>query len=154
MNTSAPEPTRMCGFTTQRVVTSRSPTETRLLAGRLLSELKGRRVFALHGELGSGKTCFAKGLADALGVANPVTSPTFTILNEHAGARTLFHADLYRLSSAEEAIEVGLDTYMESDGVTAVEWAERAAEIMPPDAVHVYFESSPDENTRVITVRW
>lgn len=144
----------MCGCRNERRITTHSSKETRLLAGKLLSELKGKHVFALHGELGSGKTCFTKGLADALGVVEPVTSPTFTIINEHHGNLTLFHADLYRLSSVEEALEIGLDTHMESDGITAVEWAERAAELMPPDAVHVYFESSPDEDTRIITVRW
>jgi tRNA threonylcarbamoyladenosine biosynthesis protein TsaE len=78
-------------------------------------------------------------VADALGVAQPVTSPTFTMIGEYAGSRRLFHVDLYRLRTADEAAGIGLEDYLDAPGITAVEWAERAAGFLGPDAIHIYF---------------
>jgi tRNA threonylcarbamoyladenosine biosynthesis protein TsaE len=131
---------------------SHSPEETWEIARALLDALPARAVLALHGELGSGKTCFVQGLAEALGIRQAVTSPTFTIVNEYRGARRLVHIDLYRLSGADEALALGLDEYFEREGVTAIEWAERAAAVLPPHTVHVRFTAGaqPDERRIVI----
>ena len=95
----------------------------------------------LIGPLGAGKTAFVKGLAAGLGMpSRQAVSPTFTLIHEHAGPVPLFHADLYRLSGPVEAAELGLEDYAERGGILAVEWAERAAGMLPADAVTVRFE--------------
>ena len=136
----------------RRIVT-RSPEETQALAASLARELGPGSVLALHGELGSGKTCFVQGLAMGLGVTEPVNSPTYTLVNEYRGSLPLYHVDLYRIRQPSEVLSLGLDEYLYGDGVVAVEWAERAESLLPAGCRHVTFEpgSSPDE--RVITVR-
>jgi len=135
------------------VVESHSVRDTHTLAGHLLKQLPGRVVLALCGDLGSGKTCFVQGLAAALGVERPVTSPTFTLVHEYQGERPLVHVDLYRLNDSLEALMLGLEEYFEGDGITAVEWAERAEDIFPPDMIRITFEALPDSHSRRITVR-
>ena len=134
--------------------TTRSPAETRRLARRLAAALPSAAVLALYGELGSGKTCFVQGLAAALGVTGPVTSPTFTLIHEYRGPRPLYHIDLYRIGSADEALMLGLEDYLPADGLTAVEWAERSEDLLPPDTVRVHFDLLPDPAARRITVRY
>ncbi|MBT3295100.1 MAG: tRNA (adenosine(37)-N6)-threonylcarbamoyltransferase complex ATPase subunit type 1 TsaE [Verrucomicrobia bacterium] len=131
---------------------SHSPEETHALAAELLKSLPARAVIALHGDLGSGKTCFVQGLAEALGVTEPVTSPTFTLVNEYMGTRALTHVDLYRLSDPDEALAMGFEELVESDGITAVEWAERAEELLPAETLHLRFKTPEDGTTRVISI--
>lgn len=137
----------------ETIIESRSVADTHRLAQRLLARFPGRLVLALHGDLGSGKTCFVQGLAAALGVGRPVTSPTFTLVHEYAGPRPLVHVDLYRLHDAREALMLGMDEYFETNGVVAVEWAERAEEIFPADALHLEFRLLPGSRHRQITLR-
>jgi tRNA threonylcarbamoyladenosine biosynthesis protein TsaE len=129
-----------------------SPDETRALAGEILAGMGSSTVLALHGDLGSGKTCFVQGVAEALGVRVPVTSPTFTIVNEYEGTRRLSHIDLYRLSDPQDMLAFGLDEYLAGDGVIAIEWVERAGDLVPEDAVHVYFEATERDDERRIGV--
>jgi len=131
-------------------IITRSPKETWKAARRLLERLPARAVVALYGELGSGKTCFVQGLARALGIRRAVTSPTFTLVNEYPGPRPLFHVDLYRLADAAEAAALGLEEYFEREGVTAIEWAERAEELLPPHTVRVRLEPAARPNERRI----
>ena len=112
------------------ILESDSPAATAALAERVLSRLPGRAVLALHGELGSGKTCFVQGLAAALGLHARVTSPTFTLVHEHGGPRPLVHIDLYRIRDADDALQLGLEDYLAGEGVCAVEWPERAASLL------------------------
>jgi tRNA threonylcarbamoyladenosine biosynthesis protein TsaE len=135
-----------------RRIVSQSPEETRQVARSLVEKRPGRMVFALHGDLGSGKTCFVQGLAAALGIKRPVTSPTFTVINEYKASRPLCHIDLYRLNSPDEALGIGFEDYMEADAVTAVEWAERAGDLIPSDAIHIYFEALKGSNERSMTI--
>jgi tRNA threonylcarbamoyladenosine biosynthesis protein TsaE len=95
-------------------------------------------IVALYGDLGAGKTTFVKGLAQAVAriPARAVSSPTFTLLNIYEGERTLYHFDLYRLKSAEEFIERGLEDYL-SLGISCIEWPERIAHLLPPDTLHI-----------------
>ena len=107
--------------------TTGSPEKTREL-GRLLGELAvAGLVVLLNGDLGTGKTCFAQGVASGLAVssASPVTSPSYTLLNIHHGRLPLYHFDLYRLSQVDDLADLGYDDFAEGDGLTLVEWADR-----------------------------
>jgi tRNA threonylcarbamoyladenosine biosynthesis protein TsaE len=133
--------------------TTTGPEATWRLAGELLERLPaGRAVIALQGDLGSGKTCFVQGLALALGIRVPVTSPTFTVINEYPGARPLYHIDLYRLHGPDEVLALGFEDYLESDGITAVEWPERAGDLLPPDTVHVHLTALAQPDERLISI--
>lgn len=135
-----------------RKIISKSPEETQALAASLAVELKPGAVLALHGELGSGKTCFVQGLARALGVRQPVTSPTFTIVNEYCGRCPLIHMDLYRISDPEELLNIDFESYFDKEGITVIEWAERSGNWLPGNTMHIYFETGTDINKRTITM--
>lgn len=121
-------------------ITSHNPQETLEIGERFAAELAAGAVLALCGDLGAGKTQFVKGLALGLGCESPVTSPTFTLIHEYAGGRfPLFHADLYRLESPEEALQIGLEEYFFSAGVTVVEWADKFPELLPAHARTIQF---------------
>jgi tRNA threonylcarbamoyladenosine biosynthesis protein TsaE len=99
--------------------------------------LVGGEIFALHGVLGAGKTQLAKGLARGLGYRSAVTSPTFTIVHEYRGGRLpMYHIDLYRIQNEKDAIDIGLEEYLPSEGVTVIEWPDRIAAILPPQTQH------------------
>ncbi|TLN04344.1 tRNA (adenosine(37)-N6)-threonylcarbamoyltransferase complex ATPase subunit type 1 TsaE [bacterium] len=102
--------------------------------GRLL---KGGEVICLTGDLGAGKTHFAKGVARGLGISETVTSPTFTLINEYSGRLMLYHVDAYRLCDPDEAYDLGLEEYLYGDGVTLVEWPERVAGLLPADLLTI-----------------
>lgn len=130
-----------------------SPEETRALGGRLADALQGGEVIAFTGDLGAGKTAFVSGMAQALGVDERVTSPTFTIVNEYEGGRLpLFHFDMYRLGSADELFHIGWEDYLARGGVCAVEWSENVDEAIEEDAIRVSITRGEDENSRVITI--
>ena len=138
---------------TDRTSVSQSPEETQRLAADLLAVLQPGAVLALHGELGSGKTCFVQGLAKANGIARAVNSPTFAIVNEYPGNPPLYHMDLYRIHSAVEALDLGLDEYLHGRGITAIEWAERVADLLAPTTLHIRFEPGHGPDERIITIR-
>jgi len=129
-------------------VTCASPAETRALGARLGRSARAGEVFALSGDLGAGKTCFIQGLGEGLGVGDPVTSPTFVFIVEHRGRLPLYHVDLYRTTSLAEVRALGLEELIGGewrDGVTALEWADRAAAVLPPDSVWVRLDGAGDE---------
>ena len=130
-----------------------SPEETRTLGERLARVLQPGAVVAFTGDLGAGKTAFISGMARGLGIQEPVTSPTFTIVNEYEGGRLpLFHFDMYRLGSADELFHIGWEDYLARGGVCAVEWSENVAEAMEDDALRVDMARGADENSRVIRI--
>ncbi|MCS6770500.1 MAG: tRNA (adenosine(37)-N6)-threonylcarbamoyltransferase complex ATPase subunit type 1 TsaE [Kiritimatiellae bacterium] len=142
-----------CPSPTSQTV-SFSAKETRSIAAGLARRLGPGAVIALHGELGSGKTCFVQGLAEGLGCAAAVTSPTFTLLHEYRGGRLpLYHADLYRIQSPEEFLKAGLMDYLEGDGVIAIEWADRIAELLPAATLHVRLAMGAKPDERIIEIR-
>ncbi len=111
---------------------SYSAQDTREIGRRLGEEAKGGEVYALSGDLGVGKTVFTKGLAEGLGIGEPVNSPTFTILQIYEGGRLpLYHFDVYRIEEPEEMEEVGFDDYIFGSGVCIIEWPEQIADILP-----------------------
>jgi tRNA threonylcarbamoyladenosine biosynthesis protein TsaE len=131
--------------------TSESPAQTRALAAELLHRLRPGAVLAFHGNLGAGKTCFIQGLADAMGITDPVSSPTYTLINEYCGENLrLYHMDLYRLGDPEEAWGLGLDEYLEAGGITVIEWAERAEELLPPGTLHFELRHGAHPQQRII----
>ena len=108
-------------------------------------------VFALSGELGAGKTCFTAGLARGLGVSEDYTiaSPTFIFINEYPGRCRLYHFDVYRLNQISELDDLGYEEYVSGKGVVAIEWAEKIADVLPPDTVVIRYDYV-DEDTRII----
>ena len=135
-----------------RTVQTHSPEETWALAANLANELPPGTVIALHGDLGAGKTCFIQGFAAALGIDEPITSPTYTIIGEYEGRLPLHHIDLYRLSGPEEALGLGLEEYFDANGITAIEWAERAEGLLPPDLLHIRIEVDEDSGMRTFSL--
>lgn len=128
-----------------------SPVETEAVGQALGQTVTAGTVIAYSGDLGAGKTAFTRGLARGLGITEPVTSPTYTIVNEYLGGRLpLFHFDMYRLGSADDLWDIGWEDYLERGGICAVEWAENVEEAME-DALWVHIEKV-DENTRSITL--
>jgi tRNA threonylcarbamoyladenosine biosynthesis protein TsaE len=129
--------------------TARSEAETAAIARELAASLQRGDVVLLSGNLGAGKTAFVRGLAEGLGIdPGEVSSPTFTLLHEYGGGRLrLYHADLYRLTSAA-AEDIGLDEAGAADGVLAIEWPERLAHDIA-NAISVAIEIEGDETRRI-----
>jgi tRNA threonylcarbamoyladenosine biosynthesis protein TsaE len=114
---------------------SHSPAETESLGERWGRAARRGLVVALSGDLGAGKTQLVRGIARGLGATSRVHSPTFTLVNEYSGGRLrLFHLDLYRLETRGQILGAGLEDYLQPDGVTVIEWAERLAECGIPAA--------------------
>lgn len=134
-------------------ITTHSPEETESVGAALAKRLRPGAVVAYYGDLGAGKTAFTRGLAAGLGLTDPVTSPTYTIVNEYlSGPMPLFHFDMYRLGSADELFDIGWEDYLERGGICAVEWSENVAEALD-GAVRVELcKDAVDETVRVITV--
>lgn len=133
-------------------LTSDSPQETQELGASLGRLLQGGELICLEGELGSGKTTFIQGIGRGLGVKGPITSPTFTLVNEYWGEGIVFyHVDLYRVESLREIIASGLDDLFFDYGICAIEWAEKAREIVPGDRLWILFEHK-GERRRLISM--
>lgn len=116
-------------------VISENEEMTKLIAKKYAQSIKSPVVISLVGDLGAGKTTFTKGFAEGLDIQDLVTSPTFTIMNEYnSGRLPLYHFDMYRLGSKEEAIELGFEEYFDLrklNGVAVVEWAENVEGLLP-----------------------
>jgi tRNA threonylcarbamoyladenosine biosynthesis protein TsaE len=110
-------------------------------------------VLCLYGDLGAGKTTFVQGLARALGVAAPVTSPTFTLIHEyHEGRLPLFHFDVYRLGGPEELAALPFDDYLGAGGVTVIEWADKVAPALPAERLDITLHDAAEDAARRITL--
>ena len=134
------------------MVVTKSAMETRALGERLAGQLRPGDVVLLEGELGAGKSELARGIARGLGVTETVTSPSFTILNVYESGRCpLYHFDWYRLESADELYEMGLDEYLGGDGIAVVEWPGRCPEAVPENALRIRLEQA-GENERKIEI--
>ena len=134
---------------------SHSREETIKFAANLAAKSKPGDVYTLTGDLGVGKTVFAKGFAKGLGVTEPVTSPTFTIVQEYLSGRLpFFHFDVYRIADPDEMEETGFYDYLDRDGVVLIEWAELIEDILPFPRTSVKIEKdlNGDDDYRLITV--
>ena len=128
-----------------------SPAETERIGEALGKEISPGTVLAYRGDLGAGKTAFTRGLARGLGCTEPVTSPTYTSVNEYLSGRIpLFHFDMYRLRSSDDLWDIGWEDYLERGGVCSVEWSENVADAME-DAVIITIEKIGPA-TRQITI--
>ena len=126
-----------------------APEDTEALGAALGKILSPGTVLAYEGDLGAGKTAFTRGLARGLGCNEPVTSPTYTIVNEYLSGRLpLFHFDMYRLTSADDLWDIGWEDYLERGGICAVEWSENVADAME-DAIRIRIEKLGDEERRI-----
>ena len=133
---------------------SNSAQETEALGERLAARLRPGDVIAYTGDLGAGKTAFTRGLARGLGVADRVTSPTFTIVNEYEGGRLpLFHFDMYRLGSADELFDIGWEDYLARGGVCAVEWSENVENALEEDTIRVDIRRGDTDQQRRISIQ-
>ncbi len=127
-----------------------SPEETEKVGAALGKILPPGTILAYRGDLGAGKTAFTRGLARGLGYAEPVTSPTYTIVNEYLGGRLpLFHFDMYRLRSSDDLWDIGWDDYLDRGGVCAVEWSENVDDAME-NAIYVTIHKTGEASRRIV----
>ncbi|MBI3512258.1 MAG: tRNA (adenosine(37)-N6)-threonylcarbamoyltransferase complex ATPase subunit type 1 TsaE [Bacteroidetes bacterium] len=123
-----------------------------VVAKKFLKENFQKKIFAFHGELGAGKTTFIKAVCEQLGVKDVMSSPSFSIVNEYRDKKNIpvYHIDLYRIKSIDEAMNAGVEEYLYSGNYCFIEWPEKAEEILPSETVHVYMTS--DGGVRKLTV--
>ncbi len=131
-------------------VTTRNEMDTIELAQNFESEKFPNMIICLDGELGSGKTVFTKGIANALGIKESITSPTFTIIKEYDGELPLYHMDVYRLNGNVEG--TGIEEYFTKGGVVVIEWADTIKDILPEERLDIKFKVA-GENTRVLVLK-
>ena len=130
-------------------ITLKDEFDTIELAQNIESEKFPNMVICLNGELGSGKTVFTKGFANALGITEVITSPTFSIIKEYEGELPLYHMDVYRLDGNTDG--VGIEEYLSKDGVVIIEWADTIKDILPSERLDIKFKVI-DENKRVLVL--
>jgi len=125
--------------------------ETRAVAEKLAACLKAGQTVCLRGDLGAGKTVFAKGLCAALGIAEHVSSPTFTLVNEYeATCGTVYHFDLYRVEEEDELYEIGFLDFINGGGVAIIEWPERAEQALPKNRIEVNIVRMEEDMRRIV----
>ena len=131
---------------------SRSPEQTRAIAAAMARLARAGDLIVLSGEMGAGKTAFAQGFARGIGIDQPVTSPTYTIVHSYdAGPTTLHHADLYRLDHTAEVADLGLDEFLEDDAIVLVEWGD-VVDLGPHVQVELRVCDDADEDARDIII--
>lgn len=131
-------------------ITTRNEMETIEIAQNFESEKFPNMIICLNGELGSGKTIFTKGIANALGITETITSPTFTIIKEYNGELPLYHMDVYRLDGNTEGL--GIEEYFSKGGVVIIEWADTIKDILPNERLDIKFKVV-DENKRILIIK-
>lgn len=133
---------------------SNSPKETENIAKAFSKELKGGDVICLNGDLGVGKTAFVQGLVNALGVLEPISSPTFTIVNCYEGTVPIYHFDVYRIDDPDEMYEIGFEEYIYGNGISIIEWSEKIRDILPENRyeIEICKDYTIHEEFRTITI--
>ena len=134
-------------------LTTSSPEETLSVAEDIGRKARPGDIIALYGDLGSGKTVMAKGIARGLDITDNVTSPTFTLMEVYRGRHTLYHFDLYRINSPGEFENLFFEEYWEGDGVSVIEWPERAGDRIPSAAIRIRIDCI-DDCHRSITIEY
>ena len=131
------------------VLRSRSANETKRIGASLGRHVEPGDVLLLCGDLGAGKTCLTQGIAKGLGITEYVRSPTFVLVSIHQGRLPLYHIDIYRLDHVAEVIDLGIDEYLAGDGVSVIEWADKALEVFPQSCLRVTLDYE-GENERLL----
>ena len=126
-----------------------SDKETEAVGEQFGRTVKDGTVVAMYGDLGAGKTAFVRGMARGMGIDERVSSPTFTIVNEYLGDRTLIHFDMYRLGSADELFDIGWEDYLARGAVCAVEWSENVEEAFYGDEIILTIEKTSDTSRKI-----
>lgn len=134
----------------ERVVITGNEQATEALGEALGRQLFPGAVLLLDGDLGAGKTVFARGVARGLGVSAPIQSPTFTLMNAHSGRLPFYHFDLYRLDDEDELFELGMDEALDGDGVTLVEWAGKFAGYFNRPALTVFIAADGPQQRQIV----
>lgn len=134
---------------------SNSYEETQKIAADFAKTLKEGDVLCMYGDLGVGKTAFVQGLAKGLEIDEPITSPTFTIVNEYSGTLQLYHFDVYRIADSDEMYEIGYEEYVYGDGVSVIEWPQLIDDILPEKRYDIEIAKDYDkgENYRTIEIK-
>ncbi len=138
------------------IVETRTPEETFALGAKLGREARPGQIYTLNGDLGVGKTVFTQGVASGLGIREPVSSPTFTIIQIYEEGRLPFyHFDVYRIGDIEEMEEIGYDDYFFGEGICLIEWADLIEEILPETLIRVTIEKDLEQgfDYRRITIQ-
>ena len=133
---------------------SNSCADTQKIAREFSKRLKAGDTVCMYGDMGVGKTAFVQGLAAGLGINEPITSPTFTIVNEYHGRLTLYHFDVYRIADCDEMYEIGYDEYIDGDGVSVIECPQLIDDILPEKKYNVTIEKDygKHDDYRKITI--
>lgn len=128
-------------------------TNIECIARQFVEEQGDGRVFAFYGQMGAGKTTFIAAVCKALGIEEPVNSPTFAIVNEYVAdnGETVYHFDCYRLNTLRDALNIGIEEYFASDNICFIEWAENIEELLPADTVRVNIVVE-DDGSREVSV--
>lgn len=135
-------------------LTTSSARETQEVASKIAALAEQGDLILLVGELGAGKTTFVQGFGRALGVDEPITSPTFTLAREYEGHRlTLHHLDVYRLEQIDEVLDLALPELLDSASVTLIEWGDAIIPALPAEYLEVRVEYGDEDDERVIGVR-
>lgn len=130
---------------------SQSVEQTEKFAEEFSKKLEGSEIIAMYGELGAGKTAFARGIAKGLGVEDIVSSPTFAIVNEYQGVYPIYHFDMYRIESWNDLDSIGFFDYI-GNGVIIIEWSENIEGALLDDIIKVNISKTTDENERIIKI--
>lgn len=139
--------------TIARTLVLENEQETEALGRQLAVAVKPGQVIALTGDLGAGKTTLARAIARAIGICGPVTSPTFTILQEYdEGRLPLYHFDVYRIDDPSEMDELGYDEYFYGEGVCIIEWADKIDELLPPSTIRIHISYGAEEDQRICVI--
>jgi tRNA threonylcarbamoyladenosine biosynthesis protein TsaE len=135
-------------------LTTPTASATRAVGAAVAAFVEPGDLILLVGELGAGKTTFAQGFGAALGVAEPITSPTFTLAREYAGTTLgMHHLDVYRLEQLEEVLHLALPELLDSAAVTLIEWADAIVPVLPSDYLEICLEYGEADDERVVTLR-
>ncbi|MCM1321990.1 MAG: tRNA (adenosine(37)-N6)-threonylcarbamoyltransferase complex ATPase subunit type 1 TsaE [Bacteroides sp.] len=134
--------------------TTDSPEETIALGREIGQRLQAGDIIAFEGSLAAGKTTLTKGIAEALGIKETITSPTFTLISEYTGRLPLYHMDVYRLNSAEDFIEIGGEELLYGSGVCIIEWSEKIKETLPDSAITISIKSTGTDSRLIDISNW
>lgn len=133
-------------------IISHNEKETQKIGKKIAQMLKKGDIICLEGDLGAGKTFLSKAIAESLGIQEPITSPTYTIVHEYEGDMPLYHFDVYRIADIDEMFELGFDEYIFGEGICIIEWADKIREIIPSTSIWINILYGHNNQERIIRI--